>query len=370
MRIKLILLGGVLGALILVGMAMNLRAQSTVGNVTGWAWGGTTDNAVGTVPLNIGGGVQQNCGTHTPPNCAPTLSNASGVGWISLSNVTGGGATPYGLTVPAGNGDARGYAWSERIGWINFDPAGPYPNCAACPATDVQRVNNKLVGWARVESINIALHQQVTLPNGAILPNNSGNWEGWIEFSPSYTGTIGGTQYAGVEIRPQGSGSTREEIRGYAWSNELGWIVFGGLTSGNPIVTYGGGGGGGTSPPTCVPPQVLLQNGTCGTPPPAPTCVAPQVLQNGVCVTLPPSSSLRCLPTTQTVLRNQPANFTATGGTGNFVWNAPNSTHLTGVGSTFTTTYIATGTYQVTVTSGSANAQCRVNVPVFIEVPP
>ncbi len=80
----------------------------------------------------------------------------------------------------------------------------------------------------------------------------------------------------------------------------------------------------------------------------------------------PPPSSLTCVPPSQTVLIGQPANLSATGGTGTYSWSTPNGAPASGNGAAFTTTYASAGTYVATVTSGSATATCQVNVPPSI----
>ena len=52
-------------------LACAVKIQAA-GNVTGWLWGGTEDG----------------------------LGNNTGVGWISVNNTSGGGATNYGVNVP------------------------------------------------------------------------------------------------------------------------------------------------------------------------------------------------------------------------------------------------------------------------------
>lgn len=51
-------------------------------------------------------------------------------GWISL-NCRAGGSIDYGLDInfesEAPTVDVTGFAWSYGLGWLNFDPLGPYP---------------------------------------------------------------------------------------------------------------------------------------------------------------------------------------------------------------------------------------------------
>ncbi len=82
----------------------------------------------------------------------------------------------------------------------------------------------------------------------------------------------------------------------------------------------------------------------------------------------PPPSSLICVPPAQTVLIGQPANFSATGGTGTYSWSTPSGAPVSGSGSAFMTTYASAGAYIATVTSGGATATCQVNVLPTITV--
>ncbi len=81
-----------------------------------------------------------------------------------------------------------------------------------------------------------------------------------------------------------------------------------------------------------------------------------------VCKDVPPPAALTCSPSNQTVDVNQTANFTANGGTGSYAWSAPSSSHTSGSGSGFNTSYSLSGNKTVTVQSGSQNATCNVTV--------
>lgn len=146
-------------------------------NGAGWLWGGTDNGAV-----------------------APNTLN-TGLGWLSMNNVTSGGTVSYGVDIPAIDGAVTGHAWSENVGWVEFAPAGPYPEA---PTNSAQRVGNQMTGWARIVSIRTA---------GA----NAGGWLGWIKLA----GTAQNGSPYGVSID-----ATTGELAGYAWSNELGWIDF------------------------------------------------------------------------------------------------------------------------------------------------
>jgi hypothetical protein len=155
------------------------------------------------------------------------------IGWIKFNNCTDPtnsatcGPINYGVHICTGDSDPLcssvaspkkgkliGYAWSENIGWIRFDPSGPYP---ASPNFSV-RVDvdgticgqrGRICGWARaVRAIN---------PEGQTL----GGWDGWIKFS--------GSNY---NVWLDNSVSPRE-LRGYAFGGDdnnseavIGWVSF------------------------------------------------------------------------------------------------------------------------------------------------
>ncbi|MBI2450360.1 MAG: hypothetical protein HYV47_02365 [Candidatus Nealsonbacteria bacterium] len=136
---------------------------------------------------------------------AGTGDNVSGwawsenIGWINFNG------SNYGVTINS-NGNFSGYAWSENIGWIDFAPAGPYPaspNYSACldlpgAGQACDGIGNYNVGgWARVLSYG-------------------GGWDGWIK--------LRGINY-GISIDKKTG-----DFSGYAWSDiVVGWINFQGI---------------------------------------------------------------------------------------------------------------------------------------------
>jgi len=151
--------------LILVVLVFSLLGISRVkatGNVYGWAW-------------------------------------AENIGWISFNKdgvngiIGGGGIYDYGVNIET-DGKLSGYAWAgggiegstqkPTIGWIKFDPAGPYPttpNYSACVdlPTSGQVCDGvgdyKVSGWARACSV----FNDPNSCSGALNPNRGG-WDGWI----------------------------------------------------------------------------------------------------------------------------------------------------------------------------------------------
>ena len=68
--------------------------------------------------------------------------------------------------------------------------------------------------------------------------------------------------------------------------------------------------------------------------------------------------TLSCGPLTRSVAIGANTTFSATGGTGNYVWNAPQMTPRTG--NQLTVSYASAGNSTMTVTSGTQTATCNV----------
>lgn len=114
----------------------------------------------------------------------------------------------YGVNVDSLTGAFSGYAWSENIGWIKFDPAGPYPGAPSSSAT-LNLSTNEVSGWAR--ACAGAVNPDCT---GGTNPD-SGGWDGWIKMR----GTV--PNY-GVSLNPG-----TKEFSGFAWGSDvIGWISF------------------------------------------------------------------------------------------------------------------------------------------------
>ncbi|MCD6114841.1 hypothetical protein J7J74_00935 [bacterium] len=156
-----------------------------------------------------------------------------GLGWISFNSAncdanndqhsdgSPAGCPPagtlmadYGVNIEP-DGNLSGYAYFDmddpntpehEVGWIDFDPSGPYPNCPSttCPGGSPDYsayvdISGKVTGWAR------ALNQD-------------GGWDGWILLGPIIKN---GTDY-GVYIDP-----ATGQFHGWAWGDDvMGWISF------------------------------------------------------------------------------------------------------------------------------------------------
>ena len=149
-----------LGILIGLATALTLSHSAVQAATTSWLWGGT-----------------------------PSADGAyQGTGWIDASAVT----------VPAGDANLSGYAWTPYYGWLSFEAADlsgcPSGTCAA------YRQGSAIKGWAKF----LALGTNGTATNG------------WVSLS--------GTGY-GIDTSAP-----------YAWSDDLGWIDIAGLMSAVPTV--------------------------------------------------------------------------------------------------------------------------------------
>jgi len=117
----------------------------------------------------------------------------------------GGGIGDYGVNIPSGNGDLFGYGWSENYGWMSFNAA----DVSGCPVgtCSARRNGNSIQGWGRILSIRDA---------GA----NSGGWSGFVSLDSLTTSSV----------VPYGVSLSGNNLSGYAWSDELGWIDFTGVS--------------------------------------------------------------------------------------------------------------------------------------------
>lgn len=155
---------------------------SVLDNVSGWLWGGSEE-----AQDNIING------------------NETGVGAISMdSSDPKAGGGPYSVAIDE-TGKVSGYAWSENIGWIDFDPqdhcglSTGYPAASCTPpsgSAGVSRSGDNLTGWARV--VGIAQESAV---------GNAGGWEGWLQMD-------------NVKIADDPDTPDKIELAGYAWNGE------------------------------------------------------------------------------------------------------------------------------------------------------
>jgi hypothetical protein len=112
--------------------------------------------------------------------------------------------------------DDSQYAYSENVGWINFEPNVAGPNVGATVSS------GRLTGFIWAE--NIGWINLSPASYGGVFNDGAGNLSGyawgenvgWINFNPSY---------GGVTIDIDGN------FDGWAWGENIGWLNF---NSGNP----------------------------------------------------------------------------------------------------------------------------------------
>ena len=121
------------------------------------------------------------------------------VGWISMNG------TGYSVKIDSSTGLFSGFAWSENIGWVDFAPTGGFP-ATPLNAPEMNLANGDIAGWASI----------------LVDKNDPTNPTGWVKMN-------------GVKVD-----LSTGKLSGFAWSEDYGWIDFGG-------VTWGCTGGGGTS---------------------------------------------------------------------------------------------------------------------------
>ena len=113
-------------------------------------------------------------------------------------------------------GKFTGYAWSENIGWIKFDP--PPDSATALYPEDPQYsvrlhfANMEVSGWARACA--------GTVNGDCVSTTRTDGWDGWIKLRGTATD---GSPY-GVWIE---TGVTSKPFHGWAWGSDVvGWISF------------------------------------------------------------------------------------------------------------------------------------------------
>ena len=115
------------------------------------------------------------------------------IGWISFNNTTDGSGVNYGVNIHNSTGLFSGYAWSDNIGWISFNET----DIIGCPSgtcrAELSFSTNEVSGWAKVL-------------------NTVAGWDGWI--------SLRDTNY-GVSLN-----DITNELEGWAWSDDFGWISF------------------------------------------------------------------------------------------------------------------------------------------------
>lgn len=174
-------------------------------------------------------GVEENYSLPIPPNVFGWAWSEN-IGWISFNSarcdvddngfidIACGGdnitklITNYGVNLNSATNNLSGYAWSENIGWISFEPA----DIAGCPSGTCQPCydlgTNEFLGWAR------AL-------------NYGDGWDGWISLNCEDNGSCAVSDYK-VSLNSN-------DFEGWAWGGDvMGWISFNCINEGCPGPIY------------------------------------------------------------------------------------------------------------------------------------
>lgn len=203
------------------------------GSVTGWAW---SEN-IGWISFNS-------------TNCD---GNQDGLtDRINYSQCpVGQPIANYGINI-ALDGSITGYAWSENIGWINFNPSGPYPACSAatCPAGSPNysarlESTNKITGWVQACA--------GTVNGDCNSADRTDGWDGWILMGPLVKNSFDD----GAEVNDI---ADPKEVIKWAWGNNiLGWISLNGKNcDANDDGVSDGAIAGCPAPGTPIPPYKVI----------------------------------------------------------------------------------------------------------------
>ena len=139
----------------------------------------------------------------------------------------------YGLNIDEISGDVSGYAWSEYIGWIDFNTVTYNTTTGELGGTAFLIGDGTLTLTEQTIEISGDCTPTcggfgVTLaPSGDLLGMAWNEVIGFIEFSPD---TYGGVSHDDAKI---------PSLSGYAWNDNIGWIS---MSSGQALA--GGGVGG------------------------------------------------------------------------------------------------------------------------------
>lgn len=183
------------------GTAAASHNASAVGAVSGFAWSET----IGWVSM-----AHTNCDTN-----GDGLSDGAPAGCPPAGTPVANYAVAVNFPETGGDRNATGFAWSSNLGWIDFDPAGPYPAGGGTTADHAKLAanNTDIVGFARACSVFVSGCSGALKPDG-----ERGGWDGWI----SMAGTAADASAYGVKVD-----ATRTKLEGKAWGSDIvGWLDF------------------------------------------------------------------------------------------------------------------------------------------------
>jgi hypothetical protein len=136
-----------------------------------------------------------------------------GIGWISFNSKNDSSSTvDYGVNIDLNTGNFSGFAWSDVVGWISFNPA----DVSGCPSGSCQAKLNfntgAVTGWAKM---------LLDYTGNGISTSYANGWNGWIELSGINHPTSDTSGKYGVTYK-----SSDKSLVGFAWSDDVGWINF------------------------------------------------------------------------------------------------------------------------------------------------
>jgi len=137
--------------------------------------------------------------------------------YIKIENPHAGASVDYGVDIDESTGNFSGYAWSDNIGWISFEPG----DLAGCPSGAPCQARLDLDGTTCGEVGQVCGWARALAPVG---DPNAGGWDGWIKLRDSSYG---------VSLNPA---PTPSEFESWAWgggysggnigAGVIGWISF------------------------------------------------------------------------------------------------------------------------------------------------
>ncbi|KPJ55196.1 hypothetical protein AMJ47_01650 [Parcubacteria bacterium DG_72] len=134
------------------------------------------------------------------------------------------GYVDYGVDVDDISGEFSGYAWSENIGWISFEPASVagcdhfVPAGATSCQAYIDFLDSKIYGWARACSVFDSGC------SGTVTSTSLGGWSGWIKFD-------GADSWYKTHLD---NAPTPSELREWGWGDNvvIGWVSLNNIDAG------------------------------------------------------------------------------------------------------------------------------------------
>ena len=141
------------------------------------------------------------------------------IGWIKFDPSFGG------VFYATSTRQLSGYAWSDTIGWIHFDGLSSYPDSSRGTIAKADSFG-KFSGWIRACA---GMNNITSYPINQTVPNNTcsgwsrtDGWDGWI----SLDNGLSSVDY-GVSVDLDKLSPTYGDFSGYAWGSDVvGWVKF------------------------------------------------------------------------------------------------------------------------------------------------